>query len=451
MGAIVCFALFLGAVGVCLALGWQLTWAVWTGIAVFAALGLRRGVPVKRMAESAWAQGKKMCAILGIYLLIGAITALWRSAGTIAFFIYYGLQIITPQLFLLVAFLLTSLISYALGTSFGVVGTVGVILLALARSGGVDEAMTAGTILAGAYFGDRCSPASSSAALVAAATGTQLYDNLRRLHRTGWLPYLVSLAVYGALSVTHPLSAVDAGVLGELAAAYRLAWWTVLPAAAIVVLPLCRVSIRRAMAVSVVLALAVTVWGQGGAWLPVLRDTVLGYRPAPGALQEVLAGGGVVSMLSATVLAVSTGLYAGLLDGIGVLDGVRHRAAGLARRIGRFPACTVVCVVSGMVFCNQSTGAVVASQLLEETYREAGGNDEMAVDIENSGIVLSPLIPWNISVSIPLAMLGADVSAIPYAVLLYVIPLCYLLTKRRVFPAKGENAHDQAAGPMVHP
>ena len=84
-------------------------------------------------------------------------------------------------MFLLVAFLLTSFISYALGTSFGVVGTVGVILMALARSGGVDAAVTAGTIIAGAYFGDRCSPASSSAALVAAATGTALERNLRRM------------------------------------------------------------------------------------------------------------------------------------------------------------------------------------------------------------------------------------------------------------------------------
>ena len=126
-----------------------------------------------------------MCSVIDIYLLIGAITALWRSAGTIGFFIYHGLQIITPQMFLLVAFLLTSFISYALGTSFGVVGTVGVILMALARSGGVDAAVTAGTIIAGAYFGDRCSPASSSAALVAAATGTALERNLRRMHRTG--------------------------------------------------------------------------------------------------------------------------------------------------------------------------------------------------------------------------------------------------------------------------
>ena len=46
--------------------------------------------------------------------------------------------------------------------------------------------------------------------------------------------------------------------------------------------------------------------------------------------------------------------------------------------------------------------------------------------------------------------LGAGAAAIPYEVLLYAIPLCYLLTKKRVFPAKGEKEHDTTAGPVVH-
>ena len=451
MGAPICFLLFLASVALCLMEGWTLIAAVWTGILAFGLLGLRRGFSLKTMAAAAWEQGHKMCSVIGIYLLIGAITALWRSAGTIAFFIYHGLQLITPQLFLLVTFLLTSFISYALGTSFGVIGTVGVILMALARSGGVDAALTAGTIVAGAYFGDRCSPASSSAALVAAATGTKLYDNLRLMHRTGWLPYLVSLAAYAALSVTHPLSAVEGGVLAELAAAFRLNWWTAIPALLILILPLCRVPIRPTMAISAAAALAVTVFVQGGDILTTLRDALLGYEPAPGALHDVLMGGGVVSMVTATVLAVSAGLYAGLLGGIGALDGVRHLAQRAARRAGLFPACTAVCFLSGMVFCNQSTGAVVSTQLLEDVYRrQGGGSGELAIDIENSGIVMSPLIPWNISVSIPLAMLGTDMSAIPYEILLYAIPLCYWLTKRRVYPPKGDDCYDTIAEPLAH-
>ena len=139
-GLLLCFAVFLAAVITCLCLNWTLLLAVWVGIAAFFLLGLRRGQAPRKMASDAWAQGRKMCVVIVIYLLIGAITALWRSSGTIAFFIYYGLQIIQPKLFLLVSFLLTSFISYALGTSFGVIGTVGVILMALARSGGVSAA-----------------------------------------------------------------------------------------------------------------------------------------------------------------------------------------------------------------------------------------------------------------------------------------------------------------------
>lgn len=433
-GLILCFCLFLASVIVCLCLNWTLLLAVWVGMAAFFLLGLRRGQAPRKMAADAWEQGRKMCSVIVIYLLIGAITALWRSAGTIAFFIYHGLQIIQPRLFLLVAFLLTSFISYALGTSFGVIGTVGVILLALARSGGVSAAVTAGVVIAGSYFGDRCSPASSSASLVAAATDTALYDNLRLMHRAGWLPYLVTLAVYGVLSVLNPLSVLDAATLEELSRRFALPLWTALPALLILLLPLCKIPIRWAMAASAAAALAVTVLVQGVPLWTALRDAVLGYVPAPGGLHDVLSGGGVVSMLTATVLAISAGLYAGLLGGLGALDGVRRWAQHLAVRAGLFPACTAVCVLSGMVFCNQSTGAVVSTQLLRDTYRELGdGERELAIDIENSGIVLSPLIPWNISVSIPLHMLGVTAAAIPFAVLLYMIPLCYAATKKRLY------------------
>ena len=150
-------------------------------------------------------------------------------------------------------------------------------------------------------------------------------------------------------------------------------------------------------------------------------------------------------------MAVSAGLYAGLLGGMGVLNGAAHLAQRLARRAGRFPACAAISVVCSMVFCNQSTCAVVCNQLLEDDYTKRGhGRGEMALDIENSGIVLSPLIPWNISVSIPLTMLGADMSAIPYEILLYAIPLCYWLTKHRVYPPKGDDCYDTIAEPLAH-
>ena len=174
-----CFGVFLAGVVACLVLGRSLIWALLLGLALFSLLGLKKGFTPRQLAAMAWRQGRDSLIVVPVFLLIGMVTALWRASGTISFFLYYGLEGLRPASFLLVAFLLSAVLSFALGTCYGVTGTAGVVLITLARSGGVDLAVTAGAILSGAYFGDRCSPMSSCATLVAACTGTELYKNVR--------------------------------------------------------------------------------------------------------------------------------------------------------------------------------------------------------------------------------------------------------------------------------
>ena len=103
----------------------------------------------------------------------------------------------------------------------------------------------------------------------------------------------------------------------------------------------------------------------------------------------------------------------------------------------------LVSLVAGMVFCNQSIIIMMAYPLLHEVYERCGhGNAELALDVENSGIVMAALIPWNIAGAVPLQMLDSGPEAIPYMVLLYMIPLCHGLSKkwltRDMFEKKGE-------------
>ena len=164
----VCFLLFFAMVAVCLAAGWSVIWALLGGLVLFWLLGRREGFSHRQLWDMAWAKCKKSLIVVKIIALIGVITGVWRCGGTIACCIVWGVGLVTPKLFLLLAFLLCAAFSYVLGTSYGVSSTLGVILMALARSGGVDPTVAAGVILSGVYFGDRCSPASSAASLVAA-------------------------------------------------------------------------------------------------------------------------------------------------------------------------------------------------------------------------------------------------------------------------------------------
>ena len=113
---ILCFALFMAAVVACLATGKALVWAILWGLCLFFALGLRRGYGAKELFAMAWRKGKSALIVVPVFLMIGMVTGLWRSSGTISFFLYHGLNGIDPTWFVLMAFLLSAALSFALGT-----------------------------------------------------------------------------------------------------------------------------------------------------------------------------------------------------------------------------------------------------------------------------------------------------------------------------------------------
>lgn len=435
---IACFLIFLAGVAACLFTGRSLIWALLLGLGLFFGLGLRRGYSPRDLAAMAWKQGKSALIVVPVFLLIGVVTALWRASGTISFFLYHGLRGIAPGFFLLAAFLLSAVLSFALGTSYGVTGTAGVVLITLARSGGVDLALAAGAILSGAYFGDRCSPMSSCATLVAACTDTRLYDNVREMLKTAALPTVLTTAIFAVLSVRNPLTVVDGAVLSALAENFSLHGAVLLPVIPMLVLPLLRVPVKWAMALSAAIALVLTAVLQG---LPVgetLRTALVGYTPAQPELQGILSGGGLVSMLETCVIVLVTSLYAGILEGIDALAPAKVQVERLAGRLGLFPTAILVSAAIVMIFCNQAVMVMLSSRLLGDSYAARGASrTELAMDIENSGVVIAGLVPWSIAITVPLAMLGVGLEAIPWCVLLYMIPLCYLFTKR--FFRAGQN------------
>ena len=435
------FVIFLTLVAACLVLGKPVAWALLGGLAVFWLLGLRLGFTNAQLWEMAWEKCKKSLIVVSVIALIGVITGLWRVSGTIAFCIVRGVELVTPGLFLFIAFLLCAALSYVLGTSYGVSSTMGVILMALARSGGVSPAVTAGVVLSGVYFGDRCSPASSAAILVAAVTETDLYRNVRQMLKTAALPTLLTLGAYLLLSFRHPITAVDETVLASLRGGFSISWTALLPAAVMFLLPLFKTPIKLAMCASIACAAVLACTVQGFSPAEVLSAAWGGYHPENPALAAGLEGGGITSMAVSYVIVTLTGLYSGILEGTGDLEPLDRKAEALAAKIGRFPAMTAVSTLCAAILCNQAVASILSEQLLGRCY---SSREELAMDIENSGIMTAGLIPWSIACSIPLSMLGADSRAVPYAVLLWMTPLCYFFTKRWFYPGAVSGKSDES-------
>ena len=57
---------------------------------------------------------------------------------------------------------------------------------------------------------------------------------------------------------------------------------------------------------------------------------------------------------------------------------------------------------------------------------------ERAVGLENSAVVIAPLIPWSIAGAVPLASVGAPLSSIALAFYLYLIPIWYFFRGSKI-------------------
>ena len=431
MDFLIAFVIFMSSIIACLLMNISLCYALTLGLICFFMIGLHRKFRAKDLLRMVYNGGKTSFIVIKILFFIGCLTALWRASGTISFFVYYGIKIITPHMFIVVAFLLPLVLSFALGTSFGVVGTAGVMLMILARSSGVNPLIVAGAIMSGAYFGDRCSPASSAAALTANVSNVNQKDYMKMMLKTSVFPVAVTLAVFIFLSVKNPIDAANTDILSALSNSFNLSWYVVLPAVIILILPWFKVSILNAIVASGITAFILALHCQGETFSASLKACFFGYTAASETLGNVLSGGGVISMIEVMIIVLLSSTYSGIFDGTGMLKPIQEKIGGVANLIGLFPTQIITAVLSASVFCNQTVPTVLAAQMLGNVYEEKGvSREELSTDIGNSIITIAGLIPWSIAATVPLTMMEVGSGALIYSVLLYAVPISYLLTKK---------------------
>lgn len=431
MDLLIALCVFVLAMAACLLLDVSMIFPLLIGFCAFTGLAVKNGWPLRRVLAFAAGSFRESFIVIGNLLIIGCLTGVWRMSGTIAYFVTLGVSLIPPKLFLLAAFLLAAAMSYAIGTSFGVTATAGVILMAIARAGGVNPVLAAGAILSGVYVGDRGSPAASSAVLVSVLTGTDLRRNVREMLKTSVVPFFICCAIYGALSRCLPVPRIDGSVTRLLEAEFRLGWYCLIPAVLMIALPFCGLKIKPSMLISLFSALAISVLLQGGGVIACIKAMLLGYRAKNEALAGMISGGGVKSMLEVSAILLISGTYGRIFHGTGMLKPVNESIRRRAEKIGRFPAMILLSAGACGLFCNQTIGAIMVNQLSTSLY----GDDESEryakmLDMENSVILVAGLVPWCIASSVPLQMLGADARSIPAAMYLWMVPLTRLIARK---------------------
>ncbi|WP_264175096.1 Na+/H+ antiporter NhaC family protein [Clostridium sp. CS001] len=245
---------------------------------IFASISIKRGYNIKNILTMSYSGGKKSLMVIKTLLLIGAVTGAWMASGTIPGIVYYCIRLIRPDTFILFIFIICCASSFLLGSSTGTASIVGLPLIIIARSGNVNLNVAAGAIIAGVYFGDRCSPMSSSAVLVSNLTGTNLYTNIKNMFKSSVIPFILSIGFYFKLSKLNPLKVVNINLKNELLSNFNIEYLILIPALLILVLCFFKVKIQYAMLLSMITAAILGVLVQGHPPLQVLNYIIIGFR-----------------------------------------------------------------------------------------------------------------------------------------------------------------------------
>lgn len=380
--------------------------------------GLIRGYRLGALMKMSVSNLKAARNIVIVMLMVGAMTALWRAGGTIPYIVNLTSTALAPGIFLPVAFLLNSAVSALTGTSVGTAASIGAICMSVGSALGIPPAICGGVVLSGAFFGDRCSPVSTSALLVAEVTETNLYDNLRGMIRTGSAPFAVALVLFAVAGFCLDVDPSKNGTAGIFQKYYHFHWILTLPAISILALALFRVDVKINMLVSIVVAAIITFSMQGMAAGDVITTIFLGYN-APDEISSMMSGGGVFSMVKLCGIILISLTFVGLFKGMGILDKIRGPIQRLGKR-SSFGCMIFTAFATCMISCNQSMCIILTNELCKNVVSD---KNRRAIFIENSSVVIAGLVPWSMASIIPLGAMGAPTASIVFAAYLYLIPI----------------------------
>ncbi|AZS49710.1 hypothetical protein DM558_02465 [Entomomonas moraniae] len=412
----------------CLLANLSILYALLIGYVLFFCYGLITKHGVKELLRLSVQGIYQIKVILIVLVLIGMITATWRASGTIAYITYTSSHLIIPSIFIFIVFLLNCVISILTGTSVGTAATMGIICMSLGNIMGINGVLVGGAILSGIYVGDRCSPVSTSALLISTLTKNNIYQNIRHMVRTSVVPFIVTCAIYLVVGFITSAKPKTLEIFDIIPHYFQLHWILLLPPALIIFLALFRLKVLWLMSISVAVSCVLCVFIQHITINNLLYIMLWGYHIDNTELAGIFNGGGILSMVKVIAIICISASYSGIFSGTGILERLKKSIAVSSNYFSVYGSILLVSFCTSIIACNQTLSIILTYMLCKDLTTD---EQELAIDLEDTAVVVSPLIPWSISCAIPLVTVGAPMMSIAFACYLFLIPLWRLAFLRR--------------------
>ncbi|KGL58826.1 Na+/H+ antiporter NhaC [Polaribacter sp. Hel1_85] len=408
---------------------------------VAAAVGFFNKVSFSTMIAEVWENWKSVFVPIMILFLVGALAGTWLVSGIIPAMVYYGLQVLSPEIFLPASVVIAAIISIATGSSWTTSATVGIALVGIGSALGIPTGMIAGAVISGAYFGDKMSPLSDTTNLAPAMAGTDLFTHIKYMSITTVPTIIITLIVFAFLSGTIDTSgsADISNLLVTIDNTFHISPWLFLVPGIVIAMILMKTKPLIALGTGVVLAAIFAFIFQGdildslstSKFQSIINAvlTDINIETDNEKLSELFSAGGMNGMLWTIFLIICAMVFGGIMDAIGALAKITKSLLSVATSVfGLFASTVVSCLGLNAIASDQYLAIVIPGKMFKKAYEDKGlAPENLSRTLEDSGTVTSVLIPWNTCGAYQSSVLGVSVADYAiYAIFNYLSPFTTL-------------------------
>ncbi|HMB99923.1 MAG TPA: Na+/H+ antiporter NhaC [Flavobacteriaceae bacterium] len=386
-------------------------------------VGVFNKVSFRRMLTEILENLKSIFIPVMILFLVGALAGTWLVSGVIPAMVYYGLQVLSPEIFLPASIIIAAVISIATGSSWTTSATVGIALIGIGSALGINPGMIAGAVISGAYFGDKMSPLSDTTNLAPAMAGTDLFTHIRYMSFTTGPTILITLIVFGIISMNvETTGSTDiSNFLSTINSTFNITPWLFLVPAGVIVLILFKTKPLIALGSGVILAIVFAYIFQpeildglstsktGSVLTSIFTDTQITTDNEK--LNDLFSAGGMNGMLWTIYLIICAMIFGGIMDAIGALSRITKALLSVATTVfGLFASTVVSCLGLNAIASDQYLAIVIPGKMFKKAFDDRGlAPENLSRTLEDSGTVTSVLIPWNTCGAYQSGVLGVGV------------------------------------------
>lgn len=372
-----------------------------------------------------------------ILMVIGTIIASWIAGGIVPTLIYYGLNILEPQYFLVAACAICCIISIAAGNAWTAAGTIGIAIMGIGYGLGMQPEMVAGAVISGVYFGDKISPLSESTNLAPGIVGVDLFEHIQYMLYTTIPALILSLILFTILGFTQANTSVDVTTVTlalqrDIKEIFVISPWLLLVPTFIIVMMIFKIPAFPGLMIGSSLGVLCAIFIQDVDPSMVMNALYDGYSiETPNkTLNDLLNNGGINAVLSTVSLVIIAMCFGGILEFTKIFEVIVSYIVKIAKTTKSLIISTVfTCITGNIVGCDQYMSIIIPGRMYADEYRKRGIKAKvLSRTLEDAGTMTSPLIPWNTCGAFMTTTLGvASFSYLPYTFLCLLSPVIAII------------------------